>query len=102
MLKPGLAQAAAQALVVALGQFAVDQQAEAFLEAQAVDVGGFQLLSLASELTDAQAQQRLQRALPRWKFIYPRLLDYSEDLVPLIVERHAAELAGQLLRLQGQ
>lgn len=61
-----------------------------------------ELLSLASELTDAQAQQRLQRALPRWKFIYPRLLDYSKDLVPLIVERHAAELAGQLLRLQGQ
>ncbi len=44
MLEPGLAQAATQALVVAFGQFAVDQQAEAFFEAQAVDVGGFQLL----------------------------------------------------------
>ena len=44
VLEPGLAQAAAEALVVAFGQFAVDQQAEAFHEAQAVDVRGFQLL----------------------------------------------------------
>ena len=41
VLEPGLAQAAAQALVVAFSQLAVDQQAEAFLEAQAVDVRGF-------------------------------------------------------------
>lgn len=61
-----------------------------------------ELASLAGELTDAQAQQRLQRALPRWKFIYPRLLDYSDNLVPLIVERHAAELADQLARLHGK
>lgn len=44
MAQPGMPQAAAQALVVALGQLAVDQQAEAFLEAQAVDARGFQLL----------------------------------------------------------
>jgi hypothetical protein len=61
-----------------------------------------ELISLAGELTDGQAKQRLQRALPRWKFIYPRLLDYSENLVPLVVERHAAELAEQLQRLSGQ
>ena len=68
----------------------------------AVDLIGLHLAQVRGELTDAQAQQRLQRAMPRWKFIYPRLLDYSENLVPLIVERHAAELSDQLLRLQGQ
>lgn len=61
-----------------------------------------ELLSLLAELSDSEAQQRLQRALARWKFIYPRLQDYSENLVPLVVERHAAELASQLQRLQGR
>lgn len=59
-----------------------------------------ELLSLAAELPEGDAQQRLQRALPRWKFIYPRLQDYSDNLVPMVVERHAAELASQLQRLQ--
>ncbi|MOA56626.1 hypothetical protein D3C78_1806480 [compost metagenome] len=49
MAQSGLAQAAAQALVFALGQLAVDQQAEALLEAQAVDVGGLQLLAQGLE-----------------------------------------------------
>jgi len=57
--------------------------------------------SLATELTEAQ-QQRLQRALTRWKFIYSRLIGYSDNLVPLVVERHAAELADQLLRLRAE
>ncbi|WP_425916178.1 hypothetical protein [Pseudomonas sp. GWSMS-1] len=60
-----------------------------------------ELTSLAPELTEAQ-QQRLQRALTRWKFIYARLVGYSDNLVPLVVERHAAELADQLLRLRAQ
>lgn len=60
-----------------------------------------ELISLATELTAAQ-QQRLQRALTRWKFIYARLVGYSDNLVPLVVERHAAELADQLLRLRAQ
>jgi hypothetical protein len=60
-----------------------------------------ELASLATEVTDAQ-QQRLQRALTRWKFIYPRLVGYNDNLVPLVVERHAAELADQLLRLRAQ
>ncbi|WAC43326.1 hypothetical protein OU997_13670 [Pseudomonas sp. SL4(2022)] len=61
-----------------------------------------ELLSLNGELADEPARQRLQRASTRWKFIYPRLLDYSENLVPLVIERHAAELAGQLQRLHAQ
>lgn len=60
-----------------------------------------ELASLATELTEAQ-QQRLQRALTRWKFIYARLVGYSDNLVPLVVERHAAELADQLLRVRAQ
>lgn len=60
-----------------------------------------ELASLALELTQAQ-QQRLQRALTRWTFIYARLVGYSDNLVPLVVERHAAELADQLLRLRAQ
>ena len=58
MLEPGLAQAAAQALVIAFGQLAVDQQAEAFLEAQAVDVWGFQLF--VQRLEHAVQAQGLQ------------------------------------------
>jgi len=60
-----------------------------------------ELASLAAELT-GEPQQRLQRALTRWKFIYSRLVGYNDNLVPLVVERHAAELADQLLRLRAQ
>jgi hypothetical protein len=60
-----------------------------------------ELANLATELT-AEQQQHLQRALTRWKFIYPRLVGYSDNLVPLVVERHAAELADQLLRLRAK
>ncbi|MBU1285123.1 MAG: hypothetical protein KJ989_21145 [Gammaproteobacteria bacterium] len=60
-----------------------------------------ELASLATELIGEQ-QQRLQRAQTRWKFIYPRLVGYSDNLVPLVVERHAAEMADQLLRLRAK
>jgi len=60
-----------------------------------------ELASLATELTGEQ-QQRLQRALTRWKFIYSRLVGYNDNLVPLVVERHAAEMADQLLRLRAK
>ncbi|PKM23818.1 MAG: hypothetical protein CVV09_18730 [Gammaproteobacteria bacterium HGW-Gammaproteobacteria-13] len=60
-----------------------------------------ELASLATELTGEQ-QQRLQRAQTRWKFIYSRLVGYNDNLVPLVVERHAAEMADQLLRLRAK
>ena len=60
-----------------------------------------ELATLATELTGEQ-QQRLQRALTRWKFIYSRLMGYNDNLVPLVVERHAAEMADQLLRLRAK
>jgi hypothetical protein len=60
-----------------------------------------ELATLATELTGEQ-QQRLQRALTRWKFIYSRLVGYNDNLVPLVVERHAAEMADQLLRLRAK
>ncbi|WP_347506010.1 hypothetical protein [Pseudomonas anguilliseptica] len=60
-----------------------------------------ELATLATELTGEQ-QQRLQRAQTRWKFIYSRLVGYNDNLVPLVVERHAAEMADQLLRLRAK
>ena len=60
-----------------------------------------ELASLATEVTGEQ-QQRLQRAQTRWKFIYSRLVGYNDNLVPLVVERHAAEMADQLLRLRAK
>ncbi|OWK35365.1 hypothetical protein PSOLE_46950 [Pseudomonas oleovorans subsp. oleovorans] len=61
VLEPGLAQAAAQALVIAFGQLAVDQQAEAFFEAQAVDVRGFQLfIQRLEHAVQAQGLQLVQ------------------------------------------
>ncbi|MCZ4321564.1 hypothetical protein [Pseudomonas anguilliseptica] len=60
-----------------------------------------ELATLATELTGVQ-QQRLQRAQTRWKFIYSRLVGYNDNLVPLVVERHAAEMADQLLRLRAK
>lgn len=58
------------------------------------------LLVLQSLLSDAEDQAQLKQIQIRWQFIYARLLDYQKNLTPLMVERHAADVAARLLKLQ--
>ncbi|OHC25731.1 MAG: hypothetical protein A2Y50_07860 [Pseudomonadales bacterium RIFCSPLOWO2_12_59_9] len=58
------------------------------------------LLALQSLLTDADDQAKLKQIQVRWQFIYGRLLDYTNNLTPLMIERHAADVATRLLTLE--
>lgn len=58
------------------------------------------LLALQSLLTSADQQANLKQIQTRWQFIYARLLDYTNNLTPLMVERHAADVAARLLALE--
>lgn len=58
------------------------------------------LLKLQALLTDADDQAQLKQIQIRWQFIYARLLDYQNNLTPLMIERHAADVAARLLKLQ--
>lgn len=50
--------------------------------------------------SDEASQQVLAQVNTRWKFIYARLLDYSNNMTPLMIERHSTEIVTQLLRLE--
>jgi hypothetical protein len=58
------------------------------------------LLRLQALRTDVDGQAQLKQIQLRWQFIYGHLLDYSNNMTPLMVERHAAEVASRLLKLE--
>lgn len=58
------------------------------------------LLTLQSLLTSDDEQAKLKQIQIRWQFIYARLLDYKNNLTPLMIERHAADVADRLLTLE--
>ncbi|MET1077818.1 MAG: hypothetical protein ABWY06_07340 [Pseudomonas sp.] len=58
------------------------------------------LLALEQGLGPGPAREALRPLATRWKFIRGRLLDYQDNLAPLVVARQAGEMAEGLLRLQ--
>ena len=58
------------------------------------------LQSLSQLRPDDASQKILAQINTRWKFIYARLLDYSSNMTPLMIERHSTEIVAQLLRLE--
>lgn len=58
------------------------------------------LNTLAARIQDPQAKSKLARLQMRWKFIHGPLQDYSKDMAPLVVDRHARAVANELLQLQ--
>ncbi|MCJ8168954.1 hypothetical protein [Atopomonas sediminilitoris] len=59
------------------------------------------LTALANALAARpEATQRVRDMQMRWRFIHGRLLNYDEDMAPLMVERSCAEIVSQLQALQ--
>lgn len=58
-----------------------------------------QLTALQAKQPSEEAQSVLKEVRLRWKFIYGPLVDYSNGLAPLIVERHSSEMVKGLVAL---
>lgn len=58
------------------------------------------LLTLQGLLPEAADQAKLKQIELRWQFIYARLLDYKNNMTPLMIERHAADVATRLVALE--
>lgn len=76
-------------------QFYISQDIDALAKSVNADLLKLQLLR-----TSADDQGKLKQIQLRWQFIYGHLLDYTNNMTPLMVERHAADIANRLLKLQ--
>jgi hypothetical protein len=58
-------------------------------------------LQTLDQLRSDEASKKILALIhTRWNFIYARLLDYSNNMTPLMIERHSTEIIAQLLRLE--